>query len=82
MSCAKPCIATDIQSLKEIIDSKKDGLLFRVGDAEDLNKKISCLIKNKTLMKSLGKNARKRIIKNNSIKNVVDKIEKLYSDIK
>lgn len=54
----KPVVASDIGGIPEIVKDKKTGLLFNPGGNNDLKDKILCLWNDKTLVKSMGVNAR------------------------
>jgi len=56
-ACGKPVIASNLGALSEIIQDKKTGLLFKVGDAKDLAEKIMWLFENKDASVEMGKNA-------------------------
>ncbi|MCX5706405.1 MAG: glycosyltransferase family 4 protein [Candidatus Omnitrophica bacterium] len=57
-SCGTPVLATNIGAIKEIIQDGVNGLLFSVGDSEDLFRKIRYLSGNNELLSILGSNAR------------------------
>jgi len=57
MIFSRPIIASDIGSLKELIQDGKTGLLFKPKDVLELRKKIRSLFDNNALAKKLGKNA-------------------------
>lgn len=50
-ACNLPVIATDLDSIKEVVVDKKNGLLYSVEDSSDLANKIIELHKNKKLYK-------------------------------
>jgi glycosyltransferase involved in cell wall biosynthesis len=45
MSCARPCVATDVKGNRDLIEDKKTGLLCKT-DADSLKEKIEWLLKN------------------------------------
>ncbi|MBE9219648.1 glycosyltransferase [Dolichospermum flos-aquae] len=51
-------IASDLPSLRHIIDKSKGGLLFEAGSAADLAKQIMILYNNRSLLQDLSTNAR------------------------
>lgn len=57
----KPVIASNIGSLPEVIDDKKNGLLFERKNVKDLTEKIDYLNGNEELIIEYGKNARRKI---------------------
>ncbi|MBD3249390.1 glycosyltransferase [Candidatus Woesearchaeota archaeon] len=78
MSCELPVICSDIDSHKNIIEDGKDGLLFKVGDEEQLKLAIRKLVSEKDVMKNMGKNARDKAVNEFDIKDNIKNIEKLY----
>ena len=58
-ACGKPVIASKLGSMAEMIDDGKTGLLFEVGNSEDLAKKINWASEHPVEMKQMGMNARK-----------------------
>ncbi len=56
MACAKPIIASNVGGLKSLINDNVNGLLFNVGDIDDLTSKINYLIDNKDYREKLGQN--------------------------
>lgn len=70
-SMGVPVIGSDIGAISEIIDHGENGLLFKKEDSMDLSEKIEELLKNKFLLKRLGKNARTKYVKYYMSKNVI-----------
>ncbi len=58
-SFGKPVIASRIAGIPEIIKDNKTGILFDTGNIEDCMKKVLLLWNNPSLVKRLGKNAKK-----------------------
>lgn len=52
----KPVIATDIGSLKELVENEKTGLLFKYLDSKDLQNKAAKLFSDKDRAKQMGEN--------------------------
>lgn len=52
-----PVIASDMGGMAEYVDHMKNGLLFKLGDYQDLMDKMSILIEQPELIQSLGNNA-------------------------
>lgn len=57
MACGRPVVACRVTSLPEIID-KGIGMLVKPRDSKSLESAISALLRNRPLMKSMGRNAR------------------------
>lgn len=61
MAAGKAIVATEIPGVKELIDHKKEGLLFKVGDITMLAEHIRSLVDSRKQREELGKNARARV---------------------
>jgi glycosyltransferase involved in cell wall biosynthesis len=57
-STGTPVIASNLGSMKEIIQHKINGLHFMPGSAEDLVSKIAYVCENDSISQSMGTNAR------------------------
>jgi glycosyltransferase involved in cell wall biosynthesis len=57
-ACGRVLIASDIPAAREAIVDGETGLLFRLGDTEDLAAKILRVVENRALRQSLGEKAR------------------------
>lgn len=68
MAVGLPVISTDCPcgGPKELIENKKNGVLVKIGDAEELSKNMGYLIENQEDAKNMGKNAEKLKEKLNS----------------
>jgi glycosyltransferase involved in cell wall biosynthesis len=78
MSCAKPVIASRIGGIPEIIDHGKNGLLISSEDHLELTNSIISLLEDYTLMKSIGKNARKTVLDKFSVDRMAMETLKFY----
>ena len=58
-ACGVPVVASNIGAIKELIDDKVNGLLFKPGNAMDLVAKIEYLREHKERLNEMGKNARR-----------------------
>jgi glycosyltransferase involved in cell wall biosynthesis len=56
----KPVIGSNIGAIPEIIINEKTGLLFEIGDYNELREKMKYLLTNPSLIAQMGKDARKR----------------------
>jgi len=74
-SCELPILGTNISGLKDSIVNNYTGILFRLGDSNDLYHKLKKLIMDKNLRLQLGKNGRKRVISDFNQKDVVKFID-------
>lgn len=72
MSCGKPVVATEVGGIPEVISNGKDGLLFAKGDSAALSAKILRLLDDGALAGRIGKNARKTVEENFTIKKMAE----------
>ena len=63
-ACEKPVLAPKLDSIKEIVVDGENGILFEGGNANDLAKKIECILKMKDQWTRMGKNGREVVRKN------------------
>lgn len=80
MSCGLACVATDVNGSRELIKDLKTGLLSQT-DFGSLRANILKLNKNNILREKLGKNARKFIIDNYSLEDLIKKEIKIYENL-
>ncbi len=81
MAASLSVIASDAGGPLEIIENGYDGLLFNMGDSDDLAKKLLSLVEDSSFRKVLGMNARKKVEKNFLQKNLSDELERIYNKI-
>ncbi|MDX9702714.1 MAG: glycosyltransferase [Candidatus Auribacterota bacterium] len=79
MSYAKPCVATRVGGVPELITHGKDGLLVNPENSVELFDALLHLFKNKTLREQIGYTARKRIESEFSLNAMVDSIAEIYN---
>jgi glycosyltransferase involved in cell wall biosynthesis len=79
-ACEKPCVATKVGGVPEVIEDGRTGLLVDYGDVDSLANSISSLLGDEAKRKQMGKAARERVKKNFTWTKVVDQLEKVYSD--
>jgi rhamnosyltransferase len=72
-----PVITSDIGGMAELVKHKVNGLLFKVGDSEDLHRKIMILIENPRLLRELSIN----IPSVKSIDENAEELTKIYNDL-
>ena len=63
MAMQIPCVAPRITGIPELIEHGVDGMLFAVGDVEDLRKAIRTLLESQELRARIGKQARVRVLR-------------------
>jgi glycosyltransferase involved in cell wall biosynthesis len=81
MSCGLPILATDVRGNRDLITNGKNGLLIPPKDPKKIAETILTLLNDKKLMKQLGNNARKTIIKNYTWNAVSNKFLKCYESL-
>jgi glycosyltransferase involved in cell wall biosynthesis len=78
----KPIIATNLGGSKDIILNNQTGWLIKEKDPEELAKKIVKVIKmSQTDKDKVGNSARKRVIDNFGIKQMLDKETIIYDEL-
>jgi len=79
MAMGKAIVASDLEQLGEILENKKNALLVKPGDINDLEKIILQLATNPKLIKELGENARQEVVKNYTweehVRKILSKVE-------
>jgi len=80
-SCSRPVIASNVESIPDIVIHGKTGLLFRSGDAEELAKMIMRMITHPEEAEKMGCRARKLVEEKYSIESVVSSLETLYERV-
>jgi len=63
MALEKPCVAPCIAGIPELIADGINGLLFSVGDADQLSDKICTLVGSALLREDMGKRARETVVR-------------------
>lgn len=80
MSCGTPVIASDIEGIRDIIESGKDGILVPPNDPIRLAKAIQYLLDNEDVRIKLGKEGRKKVEKEFSWNVVVNRLCGIYKE--
>jgi len=76
----KIVVASNIRSIKDLISSGKNGILFREGDANSLSKKLKDLLTNSSLVKNYYYNVNQWVNKNKQLFDIKD-VSKRYLDV-
>ncbi len=76
-----PVIGSKTGGTPELINDGVDGFLYDRGDIEMLANKIEILIKDKSLLKEMGRAAQEKAKKLFTIQRCVDEIEAVYKDV-
>ena len=74
-------VTTDTAGCRDVVDDNINGFLVPIKDYKALAERIEILIENKNLREEFGKKIREKIIKEFSIKKVVNEYLKVYEEI-
>ncbi|MEK7103903.1 MAG: glycosyltransferase [Patescibacteria group bacterium] len=81
MACGLPCIATDVEGIKEVITHKENGYLCKT-DSQSIRQALNDVLANKELMEKIGQKARATILENFSLEKIIEKESSLFLDLK
>ncbi|HCA42546.1 MAG TPA: hypothetical protein DEP28_04755 [Bacteroidetes bacterium] len=81
MSMERYCIASDIEGTKEALVNNENGFLIPVNDSKSLSEKINYIFSNKDKLIDIKINARKTVVNNFNLKNLIKENEKIYSEL-
>jgi len=70
MSCGLPCVGSDVEGIKELINHRKTGYLCQT-DAQSIANAIEVVLSDETLRLKIGENARKYVIENLALEKVL-----------
>jgi glycosyltransferase involved in cell wall biosynthesis len=71
--CSKPVVSSDVGGIKEMINDKNNGYLFKTNDSNACFDILCNLIENKSLIDEIGNNAKKTFLNKFDEKNVIGK---------
>lgn len=77
----KPVVASDVGGVPEFVENGKDGLLFEVGNAEQLSNAIIALLTDENLSGYLKNNAHKKAAKDYPLEKMAEKSYSVYEEI-
>jgi glycosyltransferase involved in cell wall biosynthesis len=80
-ACGLPCISTKVGGIPEVVEDGKTGFLVDYGDWRTMRENIEFLLDNEKVRKSMGKNARRRVISKFDSKIVVKKLVEVYESV-
>lgn len=78
MASGKAVVGYKCGGICEMVEDGHNGYLIDVYDYESLANKIDLLLKNKTLLKRMGKNSQQKLLQNFSLQSYVDKFSIEY----
>jgi glycosyltransferase involved in cell wall biosynthesis len=70
MSCALPCIGTEVEGIKELIDHRETGYLCKT-DPRSIADAIDTVLSDEVLRRKMGEKARRHIVENFSLERVL-----------
>ncbi len=82
MASGKPAIVSSLPGPAQLIEDGKDGLIFKVGETEDLKNKIEYLAYNKEICERMGFAGRQKVLKNYSWEKIGERLERILQEIK
>ncbi len=80
-ACGVPVIGSNVGGISECILHGETGFLFEKDSLQDLRNKIKKFIKSPQLRKEMGERARKFVVENFSVEQMVRKTERLYREL-
>ena len=81
MSCALPVISTRVGGIPEVVSDYVDGILVTPGSVDELASSLILLLQDENLRRSLGLNARKKIMEKFSWNKAIHRILGIYREI-
>ena len=82
MAAGVPVIGTSVQGIRDVIKNYDNGMVVKDDDIQGLKDAIVLLIRNSQLRSKIAQSARENVIINYSLKECVNKYERLYLEIK
>jgi glycosyltransferase involved in cell wall biosynthesis len=79
--CSTPVIASNVQSIADIVLDRKTGLLFKAASVESLSNSILFMLSHKNDAENMARCGREIVESKFSIEKVVDSFENMYNDI-
>lgn len=81
MSCGLPLIASDVPGNIDVVEHRKNGLLFEVDEPGALAEQLRSLLTEPNLRRRLGREARRTVERDFSLSHVADRYRTLYRDL-
>ena len=81
MACGKPVVASNLPRVRAVFSDEEEGFLAAAADPNDLKEKLSLLIENPNLRKSMGTKGRHLVEQKYDWSSIVKTLEKLYLDV-
>jgi glycosyltransferase involved in cell wall biosynthesis len=77
----KPVLVSDLPGIKEVVTDGMNGLVFAVGDIQDMAMKIQKLLDDPELAKKLGQNGRRHMELHFAWEQIAKRTEALYQEV-
>ncbi len=81
MACGKPVITTGLGGSAEIVSAGPGTLTFWPGEADDLAKAISTLVRDPSLRKSMGDSARKTVVQHFGREQLAEELDRVMQSV-
>jgi glycosyltransferase involved in cell wall biosynthesis len=81
MASGKPVVATNTGGIQEVVIEGKTGFLLPPPNMEKMSERISLLLKDETLRRNMGQNARQGLDFNFSLGNMIRNTESIYENV-
>jgi len=81
MAFGKPIIGSRIGGIPEQVEDGKTGLLFEMGNVQQLSRKMEVLAEDKELRKEMGRAAREKLEREYSLKNHCEGLLDIYNEL-
>ena len=82
MSYSLPVITTDVGGIPEIVQMKKNGIIVKPGNNDEIKNAIKKIIENNEFRKKISENAYETIFEKFNFKHYEEFLDKLYKQIK
>ncbi len=81
MACGRPCVASNVGGIPEIINNGETGYLVKPRDSNTLAEKLGILSKDSELRRNLGSKARQHVEKEFSMKDMVKETREMFLSV-
>jgi glycosyltransferase involved in cell wall biosynthesis len=81
MAAGRPCAASDIGGISDIIEDRRNGLLFPVGDVRKMKESITALLDDADFRRVIGEAARETVAKRFPLKRMAAGIAAVYREV-
>lgn len=81
MACEKPCIATRVGGVPEVVREGVDGLLVPPADSNELSRALQALLSDDGLVRRMGEAARDRVLENFTWQAAARRLRSIYEEL-